>query len=132
MHPGRHKATTCGTEDHPRREAGTHTKFERVQILSAELQEALNDMSAVMSDLSAAIPGLENMSRHVRKILDANPDGEELVLAVPVFMLRFTHYTINAEMSFGDDHENRQESIFKLFDTLFVHSRRGFPGPAFV
>ena len=28
--------------------------------------------------------------------------------------MRFTPHTINADLVFGDDHENRQESIFKL------------------
>jgi hypothetical protein len=38
---------------------------------------------------------------------------------LPVVMLRFTHHTINVGLAFGEDHENRQESIFKLFDTRF-------------
>jgi hypothetical protein len=38
---------------------------------------------------------------------------------VPVAMILFTHHTVNAELAFGEDHENRQESIFKLADGLF-------------
>jgi len=33
---------------------------------------------------------------------------------VPVHALRFTHHSINADLAFGEDHDNRQESIFKL------------------
>ena len=38
---------------------------------------------------------------------------------VPVAVIRFTHHTVNAELAFGEDHENRQESIFKSVDGLF-------------
>merc|ERR1712137_1449920 len=38
---------------------------------------------------------------------------------VPVQALRFTHHTINSEFAFGEDHDNRQESIFKLFLNYF-------------
>ena len=37
---------------------------------------------------------------------------------VPVHALRFTHHSINADLAFGEDHDNRQESIFKLRNYL--------------
>ena len=40
--------------------------------------------------------------------------------ALPVEILRFTHHTINADTAFGDDHDNRQESILKPFDSFFA------------
>ena len=38
---------------------------------------------------------------------------------VPLAALRFTHYTINSNLAFGDGHEHSQESISKLFHMLF-------------
>ena len=38
---------------------------------------------------------------------------------VPVQALRFTHHTINSDFAFGEEHHNRQESIFKLFLLYF-------------
>ena len=52
-----------------------------------------------------------------RPICDFAPSDEPMLL--PVAALRFTHYTVNAELAFGEDHENCQASIFKLFDALF-------------
>mmetsp|Transcript_22082 Transcript_22082/g.40576 ORF Transcript_22082/g.40576 Transcript_22082/m.40576 type:complete len:872 (+) Transcript_22082:51-2666(+) len=39
---------------------------------------------------------------------------------VPVHSLRFTHQTVNSDFAFGEDHENSQESIFRLFHMLFT------------
>ncbi|CAE7698993.1 unnamed protein product [Symbiodinium sp. CCMP2592] len=38
---------------------------------------------------------------------------------IPILALRHTHKSVNAALAFGDDHENAQENILKLFDQLF-------------
>ena len=50
--------------------------------------------------------------------ISALPCSGKLVL-VPVQALRFTHRSVNADFAFGDNHENNQESIVKLFLNYF-------------
>ena len=50
-------------------------------------------------------------------ISDFAPSDEPMLLLVAA--LRFTHHTVNAELAFGEDHENCQASIFQLLDALF-------------
>ena len=50
-------------------------------------------------------------------IPDITPTDDPILL--PVSALRFTHHTVNANFAFGDDHNNSQESIFKLFLIFF-------------
>ena len=48
-------------------------------------------------------------------VLELQP-GQEL--NVPIWTLRWTHATVNARMAFGDEHDHRQESIFRLLENL--------------
>ena len=40
-------------------------------------------------------------------------------ILVSVAALRVTRHSVNADLAFGEGHENRQESIFKMIDGLF-------------
>mmetsp|Transcript_148112 Transcript_148112/g.474106 ORF Transcript_148112/g.474106 Transcript_148112/m.474106 type:complete len:272 (+) Transcript_148112:1828-2643(+) len=63
------------------------------------------------------MPCLLGVLGDARAVADIEPSDEPVLL--PAMLLRFTHHTINSELAFGDDHENRQESIMKLFDGFF-------------
>eukprot|EP00747_Dinoflagellata_sp_TGD_P151326 gnl/TRDRNA2_/TRDRNA2_177203_c1_seq9.p1 gnl/TRDRNA2_/TRDRNA2_177203_c1~~gnl/TRDRNA2_/TRDRNA2_177203_c1_seq9.p1 ORF type:complete len:431 (+),score=89.94 gnl/TRDRNA2_/TRDRNA2_177203_c1_seq9:187-1293(+) len=61
--------------------------------------------------------GFAELVQFASTIPDITPTDDPILL--PVSALRFTHHTVNANFAFGDDHNNSQESIFKLFLNLF-------------
>ena len=60
------------------------------------------------------MPKLPEFVESAQTILSIEPIDDPVLLLVTA--LRFTHYTVHAELAFGEDHENRQESIFKVID----------------
>ena len=71
----------------------------------------------VFNAVKLLIPWISKLGAFVAEIHTQDPQDEPVL--VPVAALRFTHHTTNADFAFGDDHENRQESIFKLFLNYF-------------
>ena len=66
---------------------------------------------------SSGAPYMEEVEAFAYSVSTMAPVDEPVM--VPVAVIRFTHHTVNAELAFGEDHENRQESIFKSVDGLF-------------
>ena len=71
---------------------------------NARLQMMLGSMEQLM-------PPLPELLKFVCNVPLLSPTNEPIL--VPVAVLRFTHHTVNGDFAFGEDHENRQESIFK-------------------
>lgn len=67
--------------------------------------------------LNSVLKGAGELANFVAGLAHAKCCDEPV--QVPVLALRFTHRTINADFAFGEDHDNRQESIMKLFFNLF-------------
>eukprot|EP00929_Paragymnodinium_shiwhaense_P045524 TRINITY_DN23254_c0_g1_i1.p1 TRINITY_DN23254_c0_g1~~TRINITY_DN23254_c0_g1_i1.p1 ORF type:complete len:530 (+),score=85.63 TRINITY_DN23254_c0_g1_i1:73-1662(+) len=102
-----------------------HEKNESLTNENARLMELLSKQTDLYDELRdegrlslKVLPYLDNLSAFLGDLssLSASKDTPQLI---PVSALRFTHHTVNASLAFGEDHENRQESIFKLFDSLF-------------
>ncbi|OLP95908.1 hypothetical protein AK812_SmicGene21905 [Symbiodinium microadriaticum] len=87
---------------------------ERLRTSEAELQRQTDNVRA-MSWLFPAFPEVAEFGRSIPAV---EPSDEARPL--PVLALRFTHKAVNAHFAFGEEHENRQESIFKLFLGLFM------------
>ncbi|CAE7301806.1 unnamed protein product [Symbiodinium sp. CCMP2592] len=68
--------------------------------------------------MSWLLPTFQEVAKFARSIPSLRPSGQ--VQHLPVLALRFTHKAVNAHFAFGEEHENRQESIFKLFMGLFM------------
>ena len=66
---------------------------------------------------SSGAPYMEEVEAFAYSVSTMAPVDEPVM--VPVAVIRFTHHTVKAELAFGEDHENRQESIFKSVDGLF-------------
>ena len=89
--------------------------------LQEELEEARRaneEASLVLRCVSAFAPHFPPLS-HFQTGIAGLACSDEAQL-IPVHLLRFTHHTVNAEFAFGEAHENNQESIFKLFWSLFT------------
>ncbi|CAE7027349.1 unnamed protein product, partial [Symbiodinium sp. CCMP2456] len=87
---------------------------QRVQQLEARLRTSETQLGA----MSWLFPTFPEVSEFARSIPTLRPfDGNRLL---PVLALRFTHKAVNAHFAFGEEHENRQESIFKLFLGFFM------------
>ena len=93
----------------------------------AELTEARDEKQGQQSDLDKLVRALPPAVQQAATwILDELPllvETHELLepilASIPVLALRQTHKFMNASLAFGDNHDNSQESIFKLFDNLF-------------
>ena len=109
--------------------------FARCQNLEAELASVKAELAVAYDEnrnkdktIDAAVSRLEKGTKSVAPYMEEVTEFAMLIpdmrhsddiISVPVGALRFTHHTVNAEMAFGEDHENKQESIFKLIDGLF-------------
>ncbi|CAE7265100.1 unnamed protein product, partial [Symbiodinium necroappetens] len=86
----------------------------RVQQLEARVRTSEMQLGA----MSWLFPTFAEVAEFARSIPALRPSDEAEPL--PVLALRFTHHAVNAHFAFGEEHENRQESIFKLFLGLFM------------
>eukprot|EP00747_Dinoflagellata_sp_TGD_P151309 gnl/TRDRNA2_/TRDRNA2_177203_c1_seq1.p1 gnl/TRDRNA2_/TRDRNA2_177203_c1~~gnl/TRDRNA2_/TRDRNA2_177203_c1_seq1.p1 ORF type:complete len:419 (+),score=87.22 gnl/TRDRNA2_/TRDRNA2_177203_c1_seq1:187-1257(+) len=90
-----------------------------------EMMQSGKDEGATTAGLNTAFAdafgqlgmGFAELVQFASTIPDITPTDDPILL--PVSALRFTHHTVNANFAFGDDHNNSQELIFKLFLNLF-------------
>ena len=93
----------------------------------AELTRERDEKQGHQSDLDklaqALPPAVRQAAAWIRDELPLLVETHELLeptlASIPIFALRQTHMFMNASLAFGDNHDNSQESIFKLFDNLF-------------
>lgn len=93
------------------------------------LQSKVDELSAQLADVeqhaqrgkfeavSQVLPSCDGLAHFVSVTLPNLTTGTEAT--VPILALRWTHKGINAQLAFGENHENSQEFIFKLFEQLF-------------
>ena len=62
---------------------------------------------------------INEMAEFVRDIAETQCSDQPTLVPVQALPLRFTHHTINSEFAFGENHDNRQGYIFKLFLNCF-------------
>ena len=72
---------------------------------------------ALISTLTAVLPHLMEIARAHEAALDMDIDLSDHPVLLLVAILRWTHHTVNADVAFGEEREDRQESIFRLFDS---------------
>eukprot|EP00435_Cladocopium_sp_Y103_P045057 s253_g12.t2 len=80
------------------------------------LQRKVDELTK-LETCSQVLPSSAELAGFLRDTLPKLRPG--MYTTVPIQALRWTHNGINAQLAFGDDHENAQESIFKLFEQLF-------------
>ncbi|CAE8716192.1 unnamed protein product [Polarella glacialis] len=80
-------------------------------------EEKDRQLSKLEFQENVCAPFMKEVNRFAQCVPDIVPTAEPIM--VPVAALRFTHHTVNSDLAFGEGHENRQESIFKLIDALF-------------
>lgn len=100
--------------DSPRRLAAAEEVMQRGVEEGATAAGLNVSFADVFGQLGA---GFSELVAFASTIPDITPTDDPVLL--PVSALRFTHHTVNANFAFGDDHNNSQESIFKLFLIFF-------------
>eukprot|EP00435_Cladocopium_sp_Y103_P058701 s678_g20.t1 len=112
--------------------ADYHERGAQLDACKAEisvLQSKVDELSARLADarqqahrgkieaVSQVLPSCDGLAYFVSVTLPRLTAGT--ATTVPIQALRWTHHGINAQLAFGENHENSQESIFKLFEQLF-------------
>jgi len=97
--------------------ADFHMKLDAKDAKNESCESQFQKLHCLMQASSSLFPELEELAKFIAAIPQM-PCSDKPVL-IPVQALRLTHHSINADFAFGDDHENRQESIFKLFLNYF-------------
>ena len=96
--------------------AGVRNELAILQRMSNEKDVRIADLET-RAGPSSLNPYMIEVQDFARTIPNMTPSDEPVM--VPVAVLRFTHHSVNADLAFGESHENKQESIFKLVDALF-------------
>ncbi|CAE7780784.1 unnamed protein product [Symbiodinium sp. CCMP2592] len=100
-----------------------HEANELIAGLALERDERQRQLSDMDKLAQALPPAVRQAAAWIRDELPLLLERQELLepalASIPILALRQTHKFMNASLAFGDNHDNSQESIFKLFDNLF-------------
>ena len=76
-----------------------------------------DQVADLISTLTSVLLHLMQIARAHEAALDMDIDLSDHPVLLLVAILRWTHHTVNADVAFGEEREDRQESIFRLFDS---------------
>ena len=71
----------------------------------------------LISTLTSVLPHLIQIASAHEAALDMDIDLSDHPVLLPVAILRWTHHPVNVDLAFGEEREDWQESLFRLFDS---------------